>query len=106
MVDKIYSDGLMAGGAIRDGNGKRIDTTYTKVYSTTNPALTVSSGECTWTVTHSLGSTNVVAKVYRVSDSTEVVANAVATSTSVVTITLISQTNISSGTYKVVVMGV
>ena len=29
-IEKIYQDGIIAGGAIRDGKGKRIDTTYAK----------------------------------------------------------------------------
>ena len=28
MVDKIYNDDIVAGAAVRDSNGKRIDTTY------------------------------------------------------------------------------
>lgn len=29
-IDKIYQDSVIAGAAIRDGKGKRIDTTYAK----------------------------------------------------------------------------
>lgn len=29
-VNKIYQDSVIAGGSIRDGQGKRIDTTYAK----------------------------------------------------------------------------
>lgn len=28
MVNKIYNDDIIAGAAVRDSNGKRIDTTY------------------------------------------------------------------------------
>lgn len=30
-VSKKYNDNLVAGGAVRDGNGNRIDTTYAKI---------------------------------------------------------------------------
>lgn len=30
-ISKKYNDNLIAGGAVRDGNGKRIDTTYADI---------------------------------------------------------------------------
>ena len=73
-------------------------------YTTTNPALTASSGVCTWTVTHSLGS-DVVAMVYEVSSGKSVICDIANTSSTVVTVKFNSAANISAGVYKVVVIG-
>ena len=75
-----------------------------KVYTTTNPALTVSGGVCTWTVTHSLGS-SVGVHVYEVSSGDEVGVDVTLTSSSVATVKLLAASNVSAGTYKVVVIG-
>lgn len=76
-----------------------------KVYSATNPALTTSSGICTWTVSHGLASANVCAAVYNVSTGKETIVDVENTSSSVTTIKFNSAANISAGTYKVVVIG-
>lgn len=75
-----------------------------KVYTITNPALTVSGGVCTWTVTHSLGS-SVGVHVYEVSSGDEVGVDVTLTSSSVATVKLLAASNVSAGTYKVVVIG-
>lgn len=74
-------------------------------YTTSNPALTVSSGVCTWTVTHNLGSNKVGVHIYNATSGKEIIADVVRTSTNVVTIKLNSSANISAGTYDVVVIG-
>ena len=73
-------------------------------YTTTNGALTASSGICTWTVTHNLGS-KVSIHVYEVSTGIEIVCYKEKTSSSVATIKLNSTSNISADTYEVVVIG-
>lgn len=75
-----------------------------KVYTETNPALTVVSGVCTWTVTHSLGS-NVAVHVYNATSGAEVACDKTLTSSTVATVSLLASANISAGTYKVVVIG-
>jgi hypothetical protein len=84
--------------------GAKADTAV-QVYSASNPALTASGGQCTWTVTHNLGTRNVQVKVYEISTWEEVVTSVALTSTSVVTVKLNSTSNISAATYQVVVAG-
>ena len=74
------------------------------IYHTTNPALTASSGICTWTVTHNLGS-NVGIHVYDYATGVEIVCYKERTSSSVATIKLNSTADISANTYEVVVTG-
>ena len=80
-------------------------TSTTRKYSEDNPALTQSSGLCTWTVTHNLGTKDVVVGIEEVSTGEVVYADIVKTSTSVVTIKIVSSSNISAGTYRVTVIG-
>ena len=74
-------------------------------YSETNGALTQSGGVCTWTVTHNLNNSNVIVSVYEVSTGDKVLFDATITSANVVTIKILSASNISAGTYKAVVQG-
>ena len=73
-------------------------------YQSTNPALTASSGVCTWTVTHNLGS-NVSIHVYDYATGIEIVCYKEKTSSSVATIKLNSASDIAVNTYEVVVIG-
>lgn len=83
-----------------------LDTTVSRKYSVQNPALTQSGGTCTWTVTHSLGTRDVQVSVYEAaSPYEEVMCDISHTSTSAVTITIVSSSNIAAGTYKAVVVG-
>ena len=77
----------------------------TRKYSEDNSALTQSSGLCTWTVTHNLGTKDVVVGIEEISTGEVVYADIVKTSTSVVTIKIVSSSNISAGTYRVTVIG-
>ena len=84
--------------------GAKADTAA-QVYSESNPALTASGGQCTWTVTHNLGSRNVEVKVYEISSWEEVLTSVALTSTSVATVKLNSASNIAAASYQVVVAG-
>ena len=75
-----------------------------QTYTATNPALTQTSGICTWTVTHNLGA-NVIVSVYEVSSNEEVIVTVAKTSSTVATIKINSTANITAGTYRVVVIG-
>lgn len=77
----------------------------TRKYSADNPALTPSSGLCTWTVTHNLATKDVVIGLEEVSTGEVVVADIVKTSTNVATIKIVSSSSISAGTYRVTVIG-
>lgn len=74
------------------------------VYTETNPALTASSGVCTWTVTHGLGS-NVGIHVYDATSGEEVICNKVRTSSTVATIKFNSTADISAAAYSAVIIG-
>lgn len=88
---------------IRSGAAK--GATSVQSYNTTNPALTVSGGICTWTVTHNLNNSNVAVHLYEVSTGDEVMFDRAITSANVVTIKILASANITAGTYKVVVLG-
>ena len=106
--------GLPAGGSTNDVLTKNSATDYDaswkpiplKTYSANNPALTALGGICTWTVSHSLGKQYNNVSVYRISDGAQVMAEVIATSTTVTTIKIISSDDIAADTYKVVISGV
>lgn len=75
-----------------------------KVFSAQNGALTVSSGQVTWTVTHGLGGNDVIARVYEVSTGQEVHCD-VTLGSGTVTLTLLAAADVAANTYKVVVVG-
>ena len=74
-------------------------------YSATNSALTASGGVCTWTVTHNMGNSNVSIKVYEVSSGDKVMFDCSIDSANQATIKILSSSNISADTYKVVILG-
>lgn len=76
-----------------------------KSYNTQNPALTASGGLCTWTVTHNLNNSNVQVSVYEVTSGDKVMFDTTITSANVVTVKILSASNIAADTYKVVVLG-
>ena len=75
-----------------------------KVYSAQNTALTVSSGVCSWTVTHNLNNENVGVFLYEVSTGDRVMYDYSITSANVVTVKILAAANIAANTYKVVVL--
>lgn len=77
----------------------------TKTYSINNPALTESSGYCTWVVTHNLNSQNVGIHLYEISTGDEVMYDRSITTDNTVTIKILSTANIAADTYKVVIIG-
>lgn len=77
----------------------------TKKYSATNPALTVTNGECTWTVTHNLGTQDVIAGLYGVSSKTQHFADVTIVSDNAISIKTKSSANLAAGVFKVVVIG-
>ena len=76
-----------------------------KQYSVNNTALTETGGICTWTVTHNLNNSNVNVSVYEVSSGDKVMYDITITNANTVTIKILSSSNISANTYKVVVQG-
>ena len=78
--------------------------TTPKIFTVTNPALTVSGGVCTWNITNSIGSKYVQVVYYRESDGVEIKTQTKATA-STITASFNSAANISAGTYRAVVIG-
>lgn len=83
--------------------GTKADTACQK-FTATNPALTPSSGVCTWTITNTLANADVQVIIREVSSNQEVVAG-VTTTASTITIKMNSTSNISANTYKAVIIG-
>lgn len=71
-------------------------------YIGTCPALTPSSGICTWTVTHNLGTTDIVATLYT-SGGLEIEKNITIISNNAITVTFFASSNVSAGDYKIVI---
>lgn len=78
--------------------------TPAKKVTATNPALTVSSGVCTWTITNEIGSADVQVVVKEVSSNEEVGVGIQTTAANVI-ITMNSDANISADTYKAIIIG-
>lgn len=83
--------------ALDTGGGSNV-----KAFTATCPALTPSSGICSWSVTHNLDSQNVVTALYN--GSNKVSHNTNIVSQNGLTISFLSATNVSAGDYKVVVI--
>ena len=71
----------------------------------TNPSLSATGGICTWTVAHNLGTADYVVSVKEVATNEEVYATVVYTDNNTLTIKVNSESTISAGTYKVVIVG-
>ena len=78
--------------------------TKADAFAVTNPALTVSGGVCTWSITNSIGTKNVQVTYYREADGVEVKTYTKVT-TSTITASFNATANISAGTYRAVVIG-
>lgn len=72
--------------------------------SVNNPALTVSGGVCTWSAPNPTNSDKLIVSIYRVSDGVEIKTQVKVTS-STVTISFNSNSNIAADTYKAVLIG-
>lgn len=82
--------------------------TYTngmaKKFSANNTALTASSGVCTWTITNTLATADVLVQIFEVSTGTQIMAEVTSTA-STITIKMNSTSNISANTFKAVIIG-
>lgn len=82
--------------------------TYTsgmaKKITATNGALTQSGGVCTWSISNTLATADVVVSVYEVSTGDEVMC-AVTVASGTITVKINSTSNISANTYKAVIIG-
>ena len=69
-----------------------------------NPALTASGGQCTWNITNSLGTADVVVSIREISSGTEVYAEVIYTAQTI-TIKMNASANIAANTYKAIIIG-
>lgn len=86
------------------GNLQNAIVTKAKCFSTLNTALTVAGGVCTWTITNSVGSKDVIVAIYQESTG-ERVNTYYEVTASVITVKINSTANISADTYRAVVIG-
>lgn len=77
-----------------------------KGYSAQNTALTQTSGICSWAITHNLNNSNVGVFLYEVSSGDRVMYDYTITSANVVTVKILSTTDIAADTYKAVIVAV
>jgi hypothetical protein len=91
-------------GATTAANARAALGATTK-YAASNPEIAPESNIATWTVTHNLGTTDVVVSLKDLSNDAMVEANVVTTSTSVVTISWNASTTVGANSYRVVVIG-
>lgn len=71
----------------------------------TNPALTPSNGVCTWTIAHNLNTKDLYTRIYEVATGEKVVMDEIVTGTTGISIQFNSLSNVSAGTYCVVIIG-
>ena len=76
----------------------------TRKITESNPSLTATSGVCTWSVTNSIGSADVICSIREVSTGNEVMCD-ITYGASTITVKINSSSNISAGIYKAVVIG-
>lgn len=106
---KIYV--VLSSGVYQNKTYRWSGSTYVDIssgdmqkFTATNPALTASSGVCTWSITNSIGSADVAVQIFEVSTGTQIMA-AVTINASTITVKLNSTSNISANTYKAIVIG-
>ena len=73
-------------------------------YTATNPALTTSSGVCTWSVAHNLGK-KVAFNIVEVVSNEEIMATTIIPNDNTITVKIASAANIAAGKYKITVIG-
>lgn len=72
-------------------------------FSANNTALTESGGVCTWVVIHNLDSTDATATLYKVATGERVMYDYEITSANVITVSILSASNIAADTFEIVV---
>lgn len=107
--DTMTGDLTLSGAPSSDlhaATKKYVDDSITAIkYATNNTLLTPSSGAVTWTVTHNLGSTDVLVQVKEVSSKAVVEVDMVITDSNTVTLSWVASANVAADTYRVVVIG-
>lgn len=73
-------------------------------YTATNPALTASSGVCTWSITHNLGKKTAF-NIVDVASNEEVMATVTIPTDNSIVVKFASTSNIAVGKYKITIIG-
>lgn len=105
---KLQVEGTVTATAFKgDGSGLTgvLSSNAVKTYTATNPALTASSGVCTWTVSHNLNK-KVSYHVTEVSSKEDVIPTVLVTDDNTLTIKIASAANIAAGKYRITILGV
>ena len=90
-----------------NSNFSYLDISKPNVVSATNStALSPSDGECSWNISHSLNTKNILCSVYEVSSGKEIIKNLIINSSSSITIKLKSSSSIFIGSLKAVIIGI
>lgn len=96
-----------ANGLIPDArlssNIARISDFNHLAYTATCPAITISDGIATWTITHNLSTQNIVTSLYN-SSGNEVEKDVLITSNNTISVAWKSSANVSAGDFKIVVL--
>ena len=81
-----------------------MSSTDVQYYVATNPALTASSGVCTWIISHNLNK-KVTYSIIEVATNEEVMATTTVTNDNTLTVKIASTSNIVAGKYRIVIIG-
>jgi hypothetical protein len=100
-TDVAVADG---GTGASTAAGARTNLGATTKYAASNGALTASSGSVTWTVTHSLGTSDVTVQVRDLTSKALVEVDVVITDTNTVTLSWVSSGELADA-YRVVIVG-
>ena len=84
---------------------EQLNRTGLKQYTASCNAITPQSGICSWNITHNLGTQNVVCRLYN-SSGKEIIKNTNILSANKVEIEFKSNSNVSNGSHKIVIIGV
>lgn len=76
----------------------------TKKITANNGALTSSGGVCTWTISNTLATADVIVQIFEISTNTQVLAEVSATA-STITVKMNSTSDIAANSYKAVIIG-
>ena len=91
-----------AGEGIHISDNNVITSTGNISYTNTCPALTPSNGYCTWTVTHNLGTQNIIAILYY--GNIEVGKNTTIISDNQINVSFPSSSSVEEGSYRIVIV--
>lgn len=81
-----------------------VPTNIAKNYTTTNPALSVSEGVCTWNVTHNLKDISPIVAIFDNTENKQILTDVVVVDANNIKIQICSDSEIAEGTYRIKVI--